>query len=61
MQLDHSRPALAIFEMQGRCLQNIGPQLFPCIPFREDRMPERTTAVPAFFRIPNLENQLHNV
>src|SRR5579863_3380365 len=60
MELHQTRPHWAIFKMQPGRLKHVGTKLFPSVGLREDGVPKRTRAITAFFRIANLENQLHS-
>lgn len=59
MHLDEAWPLLRILKMNCHRLQDIRPEFFPIVPFCEDALPQGPGTIPTFFRIPNLENQLH--
>jgi len=61
VQLNEPRLQGAVFKMEGGRFDHIGAELFPCLTLCEDGMPRRPCAKAAFFRIANLENQLHAI
>src|SRR4051794_22415407 len=47
--------------MKRNRLEYIGAELIPAIGLGEDALAQRSSVVAAFFRIPNLEDQLHHL